>query len=92
MVFSSPVFLFAFLPLLVVVYHAAHPRLRNSLLLLFSYLFYAWWRVDFVLLLMVSTAVDYVAGLGMHNSTRKGIRRLWLTVSIVFNLGLLGYF
>jgi alginate O-acetyltransferase complex protein AlgI len=92
MVFSSPVFLFAFLPLLLLIYHAAHPRLRNPLLLVFSLVFYAWWRVDFVLLLVASTLVDYVVGMGMYRSTRRSVRRGWLAVSLVFNLGLLGYF
>ncbi len=92
MVFTSPAFVFAFLPLLLLLYYALHPRLRNPCLLVFSYAFYAWWRVDFVLLLMASTLVDYVAGRAIYATDRRVLKKIWLTVSIVFNLGLLGYF
>ncbi|MBW2459030.1 MAG: membrane-bound O-acyltransferase family protein, partial [Deltaproteobacteria bacterium] len=47
MVFTSFSFVFAFLPLLLLVYFAVRPRLQNPVLLVFSYAFYAWWRLDF---------------------------------------------
>jgi alginate O-acetyltransferase complex protein AlgI len=92
MVFTSFAFLFAFLPLLLVVYYAIHPRLRNLVLLLFSLAFYAWWRLDFTVLLLVSTAVDFTAGQLIHRSNNALMKRVWLGVSVVFNLGLLAYF
>ena len=92
MVFTSFVFLFVFLPALLLVYHVLPRPLRNPCLLLFSYVFYGWWRVDFTLLLLTSTLVDYVCGRVIGGSDNQRVRRAWLAVSVVFNLGLLGYF
>ena len=48
MVFSSNVFLFLFLPIFLGLYYLSGQRYRNLLLLIASYVFYAWWRVDFL--------------------------------------------
>ena len=50
MVFSSNVFLFLFLPIFLGLYYLSGQRYRNLLLLIASYIFYAWWRVDFLAL------------------------------------------
>ena len=50
MVFSSNVFLFLFLPIFLGLYYLSGQRYRNLLLLVASYVFYAWWRVDFLAL------------------------------------------
>ena len=92
MVFSSFSFLYVFLPLALATYYLVHPRVRNPALLVASYAFYGWWRVDFTLLLLVSTVVDYVCGLGIGRSESPGRKRIFLIVSVVFNLCLLGYF
>ena len=58
-----------------------------------SYIFYGWWRPDFVILMLISTVVDYTCGeyiTKAHEAGRKG--KQWLIVSLVVNLGLLGYF
>lgn len=92
MVFASFVFLCWFLPLFLPVYAALPPRLRNAWLTLGSFLFYGWWRPHYVLLMLGSTLLDYWAAraMGPLDSGRK--RRLWLWLSIVSNLGLLGWF
>ena len=92
MVFTSFAFLFAFLPLLLLIYYGAHPRLKNVVLLAFSYAFYGWWRVDFTLLLLASTVVDYLCGQGIVRFKAPAARKWLLAASIVFNLGLLSYF
>ena len=61
MVFTSDVFLFAFLPVVLAIYYAL-PRYRNEFLTIASYVFYGWWDPRFVLLMMTSTVVDYFAG------------------------------
>ncbi|QDQ86251.1 MBOAT family protein [Alcaligenaceae bacterium SJ-26] len=66
---------------------------RLILVLLASYLFYAWWDYRFVALLIFSTATDYFLGLAIEKnrgSTRKS--RLFLLISIISNLGILGFF
>ena len=61
-------------------------------LLLASYLFYAAWNPPFVLLLWLSTIVDYVAAAQIAKSESKGARRGWLFLSMLTNLGMLGFF
>lgn len=76
-----------------VVLEARLPNARRVFLLLVSYGFYAWWRADFLTLLLGSTAVNYV--LGAEISRRVEAERsaqFPLVAGIVFNLGLLGVF
>ncbi|MFC2100993.1 MBOAT family O-acyltransferase [Bacteroidota bacterium] len=93
MVFSSPIFLFWFLPLtLVLTIMAIHIRLRNFVLLLASLLFYAWGEGSLVILMLASITFNYIFGLLIGNTTQKRKRRSWLITGIVFNIGLLFYF
>ncbi|MBI2300015.1 MAG: MBOAT family protein [Armatimonadetes bacterium] len=97
MVFSSYLFLFWFLPLTLGVYYTAPRRWRHLLLTLLSYLFYGWANPWFVLLMLFSTAVDYVGGLILigrlgHSPPSARQRRFGVTLSVVMNLSLLGFF
>ncbi len=65
---------------------------RKALLLVASYLFYAAWNPPFVLLIWISTAVDWIAARRMASAPSLGRRRAWLALSLIVNLGLLGYF
>ena len=93
MVFSSYTFLFAFLPLALLVYYLTPARGRSLVLTLQSYVFYGWWNPWFTILMLASTALDYGCGLGI---TREGAspsrRKGAMLVSVVANLALLGFF
>ncbi|MCA8912762.1 MAG: MBOAT family protein, partial [Planctomycetes bacterium] len=92
MLFTSPVFLVF---LLVVLLFSRLPlswSVRKGILLLASYFFYASWNPPFVILLWVSTLVDYCVALGMARSEKPKRRKALLVVSIVVNLGILGAF
>jgi alginate O-acetyltransferase complex protein AlgI len=65
---------------------------KRLLLLIGSYLFYASWNPPFVLLLWISTAVDFAMANWISREERPGRRRLYLAVSLVANLGMLGFF
>ncbi len=93
MVFSSPLFLFLFLPLVLVGY-ALLPgvRSRNLWLLSVSLIFYAWGEVGFILLLLASTLMNYLLGLWVDRTTRPGSRKLAVAAAIIFNIGLLAFF
>ncbi|MEY4636038.1 MAG: hypothetical protein RJA55_1836 [Acidobacteriota bacterium] len=67
-------------------------RTKKVLLLLESYLFYAAWNPPFVVLLWLSTAVDWLAAKRIDTATSAGARRGWMLVSVSANLGILGYF
>ncbi|MCY3813837.1 MAG: MBOAT family protein [Gammaproteobacteria bacterium] len=93
MVFSSYVFVFVFLPAVLVAYYLAPRKLKHLLLTLFSYGFYGWANPAFAFLMLFSTAVDYRCGLiAGRRDAGDGTRRAALVTSIVTNLGLLGFF
>ncbi len=71
MVFSSHIFLFYFLPTVLVIYYLlSHHRLRHLALTILSYVFYGWANPLFVVLMAFSTVVDYICGLGMTGHFR----------------------
>ncbi len=94
MLFASTVFLFIFLPAVMLVYYGVPNRPtkrgRNLVLLAFSYIYYLYGAADFLPLLMLSTAADF--GLAHLIASDPRRKRLWLTVSLTLNLGLLAYF
>ena len=92
MVFSSETFLFLFLPAFLALYYLTPTRLRSYPILFGSYLFYAWWRVDFLGLLILTTAFAYVIGqkIDKHRGTHLG--RRFLIIGLVGCLSVLGVF
>lgn len=95
MVFSEPVFLFIFLPLLLGLYFLPGPfrRLRNPLLLIASLFFYAWGEKIFVLMMVASILFNYFAGLWIGREKQAGkTGKLPVTVGIIGNLAFLGVF
>lgn len=92
MLFSSISFLYAFLPIVLVLYLIAPKKLRNYVLLLSSLFFYFYGEPVYVVLLLISSVCDYQCSLGIekHRGTRKAKGFLW--ASILINLGLLGFF
>ncbi len=93
MVFSGIPFIFFFLPAFLIMYLAAPRRLKNSVILIFSLLFYAWGEPVYILLMLLSSFVDYVDGLLLERfRDRAGLRRLCLTIALIINLSLLCFF
>lgn len=93
MLFNSIEFAF-FLPLVFFLYWLVTKTFRqqNILLLIASYFFYGAWDWRFLFLLAFSTFLDYFTGLCIHQSNAKASRKTWLLISIVVNLGFLGFF
>lgn len=67
-------------------------KYQNILLLISSYFFYACWDWRFLFLLVFSTLLDYFTGLKMQDSPNSKIKRIWLWLSIIINIGFLGVF
>ena len=88
MLFGTPIFLFIFLPTLLVVYFVAPKKLRNLVLLFASLAFYTFGEKILVLLIIASIFIDFSAGLIIESGKRK----LGLYFSIFSNLGILFYF
>lgn len=93
MLFNSLPFA-VFLPIVFAVYWALRNSLRsqNIMLLTASYIFYGWWDARFLSLIVASTVVDYLLGQYLAAATNALKRKLLLTASMIFNLGLLGVF
>ncbi|OCA80140.1 acyltransferase [Chryseobacterium contaminans] len=94
MLFNSIGFLI-FLPIVFCLYWFVFNRKfqeQNRLLLLASFYFYACWDWRFLFLLMFSIGLDYVSGIKIENSKTNREAKFWLTLSIVINLGFLGFF
>lgn len=81
-----------FLPIVLALYTALSPGGRRLMLLGASYLFYCWALPWYGLLLVASTLLDYNMGLLMERTHRAGLRRVWLGLSLVGNLGMLAAF
>ena len=74
MVFSSLLFLFRFLPLVLICYFIAPRGLRNLILFLFSLVFYAWGEPVYVVLMMVSILISYLGGIFVDRFKQAGER------------------
>ena len=93
MVFSSVVFLFFYLPLTLLVYYAAPRKWRNVVLLFVSLIFYAWGEPVYVLIMLLSIAIDYTHGLLVEKYRANDKKaRAFVVSSVFFNLALLFFF
>lgn len=92
MLFSSIPFLYFFLPAAVAAYLIAPQKLKNSVLLLFSLLFYAWGEKKLVFLFAGTILAGWILGLLTEKSRKKAWRRFFLILSVLIDLGLLAYF
>lgn len=95
MIFSSLLFLFRFLPAVLVVYYIVPSGLRNLVLLLFSLLFYAWGEPVYIILMIVSILVSYTGGIIVDSQKKRGnhgAAKTALILSSVISLSLLGFF
>lgn len=90
MLFNSFQYWIFFL-IVVVVFYSVRFRLGKVLLLCASYIFYMWWDPRFIVLILTSTIVDYFLGIWLE-ATSGGRKKLLLLVSLVVNLGILGFF
>ena len=92
MVFNSLTFVVFFA--LVLVLHALPFtwRVKKVNLLLASYVFYAAWNPPFIILLWISTVVDWYAAQKLVHAQKANARKLWMLLSVVVNLGMLAYF
>ena len=87
MVFSSLVFIFLFLPVVLIFYYLSDDRLKNLVLLIASLFFYAWGEPKYVFLMIFSIILNYIFGLKVASNNRR--KKFWIISSVVFNISLL---
>lgn len=95
MIFSSIFFLFVFLPVTLVLYFVLPWKLKNTLLLIVSLIFYAWGEPVYVFLMLFSIVFNYISGIEIHRYREENNQRFlrfsfWFTVAV--NLAILGFF
>lgn len=91
MLFNSLSFA-VFLPVVVGLYWIVPPKFRTGVLVLASYVFYSWWDVRFLTLIVISTVTDFVVGRRLHAEPTATVRKRWVLLSLIVNLGMLGFF
>ncbi|MDX1961171.1 MAG: MBOAT family O-acyltransferase [Leptospiraceae bacterium] len=91
MIFNSVDFLL-FFPVVYCLYLVSNFRVQNILLLLASYFFYGYWDYRFLSLLALSTIIDYFTSIGIHQAKTENEKKAYLYLSMIANLGMLGFF
>jgi alginate O-acetyltransferase complex protein AlgI len=89
-VFSSLEFIFRFLPLFLIIYYVMPARFRNAVLFLGSLCFYAWGDLKYLVLILISILVNFLAVREMKRN--KVYSRIWLIAALLFNFGILFFF
>ena len=93
MVFSSLEFIFIFLPIFFIIYYLVKDKYKNLIILIFSLLFYSFGEPVYILLLLLSSIVDFSNGYFINKySDNKKAKRIFLIISIIVNLSILGFF
>ena len=92
MLFSSITFLFYFFPIVLILYFAVPQKFRNLILLIASLIFYGWGEPRFLVFMVISILAGYVIGLQLEKTENPNKRKILLIISLLINLGMLGYF
>lgn len=93
MVFTTPAFLYLFLPLFLIIYYISPPRLKMPVILMGSWVFYAFWRVDFLLLVILISFANYLFGFFISNyQLNHKLSKQILIGAVASNLSVLAYF
>ncbi len=93
MVFSSPTFLFVFLPIILALYFVIKNKVyRNIILLIFSLLFYAWGEPKYVLLMVISIVYNWAFAFAIEKSTNKSRAKLLMILAVIINIAAIGVF
>ena len=92
MVFSNAVFLFIFLPIVIIGYYILRGRIRNYWLLFVSIVFYAWNKPSFTIILLSSIVLNFGGALIVEKMNKEIHRKLALFTTVAANLGILFYY
>ena len=93
MYFSSLLFLFLYLPLVLLGYYILPWKCRNLFLLIVNLIFYGWGEPVLILIMLISIAVNFVCGILIENHRHnERLKKVFLIISLVVSLGLLGAF
>lgn len=92
MVFSSSIFLFVFLPILVLLYFIVPSKAKNIVLLSASLVFYSWGEPRNIAIMLFSIFINYLFGIAIEKNRKNSGRKVILWISIIVNIGILFIF
>jgi len=92
MIFSTPIFVFAFLPLFLSLYYLTPARYKTSTLLVASCIFYGWWQLNYLALVIAIAALSYAAGAAATSGVSERAKRWAVKLGVTANLLILGWF
>ena len=92
MLFSSIPFLYYFLPAVLICYFLVPHKGKNTVLLLFSLMFYGWGEPRLVLMMLLAVALGYFFGLGLEKTRGSSLGKLLLVLSVISSLSFLVYY
>ena len=92
MIFSSSIFIFGFLPLFLIAYYSIPKQGKSWIILLGSYAFYGWWRLDYLALIFGISLLSYVAAQIAYNAKTETKKTWAVRIGVTFDLVVLGYF
>ncbi len=92
MVFSSLMFMFVYLPIVLLIYYILPKKFRNFFLLIVDLFFYGWGEPVLVLLMIFSIVINWIAGILIGRTDSKKKKKLILILSVIIDLGMLGFF
>ena len=93
MVFSSIVFLYIFLPIMLLLYFIVPSKFKNAIMILASLVFFAWGEIRYIFIMLVLAVMDFICGkqITMYQDNKKK-KILFLMINVVVNLGILFFF
>lgn len=92
MIFNSMIFIWVALPILLIVYYFLNNTLKNLFLVLASLFCYAWGSIETISILLISILINYIFGFLIEKSKKVSFKKVFLTLGILVNIGILGYF
>jgi alginate O-acetyltransferase complex protein AlgI len=92
MIFSSSIFVFGFLPLFLILYYSVPNAGRSAIILIGSYAFYGWWRLDYLAVVFGMSLISYLAANAAHNTSSARVKTWVVRGGVIFDLLILGYF
>lgn len=92
MVFSSLIFMFVYLPIVLLIYYILPKKFRNFFLLIADLFFYGWGEPVLVLLMLFSIVINWIAGILIGKTDSQKKKKLVLILSVIIDLGMLGFF
>lgn len=93
MLFSSLIFLFVFLPLVIFLYYISPRKLKNPILLIFSLFFYGYGEPRYLLIMLLSILINYIMGLLVdYYRNNKLAERIIIIIAVISNLSIIGYY